>query len=123
MSERRTTHVDVEGADLKLRLTWCDKMAALVGDQTVQLTAIRDVAVVPEPLRAISGVRSPGLAIPGITKVGVWRRHGRRTLVVVRRGQQAVRIEADGQRFDSYLIGVDDPIAAAARIRRSIHPL
>jgi hypothetical protein len=36
--------------------------------------------------------------------------------VVARRGQPAVRVEATGQRFDTYLIGLDDANPAAQAI-------
>jgi hypothetical protein len=117
MGSSQLTHVSVAGTNVIVVLSWKDKAAALVGDQVVPLAAISSVSVVPDPLQGISGIRSPGLTIPRGAKVGVWRQRGHRTLVVVRRHQHAVRIEAVGQRFDSYLIGADDALAVEATIR------
>lgn len=117
MGAARRTHLAVDGTNVLVVLSCQDKVAALVGDQSVPFAAISSISVVPEPVPGPPGTRSPGLTIPCRSKVGVWRHRGQRTLVVIRRHQPAVLIEAVGQRFDAYLIGVDDPIAVEATIR------
>jgi len=71
---------------LSLRLTRGEKIAGLLRDVEVPLSAVRDVEVVPSGLSATTGLRAPGLGLPGLRKIGTWRRAGRRSLVSVRRG-------------------------------------
>jgi len=101
---------------LSLRLTRGEKIAGFLRDLEVPLAAVREVEVVTSPLRDVRGLRAPGLALPGVRKVGTWRRPGERTLVCVRRGQPAVRVRLDGQRYDALLIGTDDAVALAGAL-------
>jgi hypothetical protein len=99
---------------LSLRLTRFEKIAGLLRDVDVPLSAVRDVAVVDDALAATRGLRAPGLGLPGVRKIGTWRGAGEKMLVCVRRGQPAVRVRLGGQRWDTLLIGADDPAAVAA---------
>lgn len=108
----------LQRTDSTLRLTFtpAEKIAGLVRDLEVPLTAVTDVAVVADPVTAVRGLRAPGLALPGVRKVGTWRSRGGSTLVSVRRDQPAVRIELTGQRYTGLLIGADDAAALAAEL-------
>jgi hypothetical protein len=101
---------------LSVRLTRAEKIAGLLRDVDVPRSAIRSVEVVTDALPATHGLRAPGLALPGVRKVGTWRRPGERMLVCVRRGEPAVRIELAGQKYDTLIIGADDAAAVAASI-------
>jgi hypothetical protein len=105
---------------LTVRLTRGEKIAGFLRDLEVPLTAVRAVEVVDEPLRAVTGLRAPGLALPGLRKIGTWRRPGERTLVCVRKNQPAVRVRLEGARFDVLLVGTDDAVADAAAIRAAL---
>jgi hypothetical protein len=98
---------------LTVRLTLVEKIAGLLRDVEVPRTAVRAVDVVSEPLTAMRGLRAPGLALPGVRKIGTWRGHGERTFVCVRRDQPALRVRLDGQRYSTLLIGADDAAALA----------
>ena len=108
--------VDVTGSTVRVRFTRSEKLLGLVRDVDLPRDAVRAVEVVPEPLTSLRGLRAPGMALPGVRKIGTWRGHGARTLVSVRRDQPAVRIELTGQRYDSLLIGVDDAARVAAEL-------
>jgi hypothetical protein len=101
---------------LSVRLTRDEKIAGLLRDVEVPLSSVRGAEVVPEPLAGMRGLHAPGLALPGVRKVGTWRRRGERTLVCVRRGQPAVRVRLDGQRYDTLLVGADDAVAVATAL-------
>jgi hypothetical protein len=107
---------------LTLRFSRAEKIAGLVRDLEVPLPAVRDVEIVDQPLTAMRGLRAPGLALPGVRKIGTWRRPGERTLVCVRKGQPALRIRLTGARVDVLLIGSDDAAADAAAIRAALTP-
>ncbi|MCZ2861110.1 hypothetical protein [Blastococcus sp. VKM Ac-2987] len=101
---------------LSVRLTRREKIAGLLRDVTVPRSAISAVDVTTDALPATRGLRAPGLALPGLRKVGTWRRPGERMLVCVRRGQPAVRVRLTGQRYDTLLVGSDDAAAVAASL-------
>jgi hypothetical protein len=101
---------------LTIRLGPLTKLAGLLRDQVVPLTAVTAVEVVADGLAAARGLRAPGLALPGLRKVGTWRGRGTRRLVDVRRGQPALRLQLRGQRYDELLLGHDDASALADRL-------
>ena len=101
---------------LSVRLTRAEKILGLLRDLSVPRSAVRDVEVVADGLAAARGVRAPGLGLPGVRKIGTWRRPGERSLVCVRRDQPAVRIRLEGQRYDVLLVGADDAAALAAAL-------
>ena len=104
-------------ATLAVHFTTAEKFTGWVRDTEVPLSAIRLVEVVADAVHAPRGLRAPGLGLPG-RKIGTWRRAGERTLVSVSRDQPALRIELDGQRYDTWLIGADDAAMIADRIAR-----
>ena len=105
---------------LSLRLTRGEKIAGLLRDVDLPLAAVREVDVVPDGIGATRGLRAPGLGLPGLRKIGTWRSPGRRALVSVRRGQPAVRIRLDGQRWDELLVGSDDAAGVAAALGAAV---
>lgn len=108
--------VTITADAVAVRLSAAEKAGALRGDLRVLRSAVRSVEVVEGvPLRAPRGLRT-GLAIPGARKLGTWHRSGSREFVDVRGGQAAVRIQLEGQRYDSLLLGVDDPRAVVAAL-------
>jgi hypothetical protein len=106
--------IEMTSGTLRVSLTRTEKVLGLLRDLEVPLSAVRSVAVVPDGLAAARGVRAPGLGLPGLRLIGTWRRRGSRTLVSVRRGQPAVRVELAGQRHDTVLVSADDAAAVAA---------
>ncbi len=101
---------------LTLRLTTGEKVAALHGDLTAPLSAVRHVEVVPDALAATKGLRAPGLALPGSRKIGTWRSKGHKMFVVARRGEPAVRVELEGQPYATLLVSSPDAPQVARRI-------
>jgi hypothetical protein len=114
--------VQLTPSSLTVLLTRTEKFTGFSRDVRVPLTAVRDVEVVDHPLREVRGLRAPGLDLPGVRKIGTWRRRGERTFVCVRKGQPAVRIRLADARFDVLLIGSDDAAADAAAIRATLSP-
>ena len=105
------------GDTLEVRFTPAEKiLGLLLRDVRFPTSAVRAVEVVPDGLAATRGIRAPGLALPGVRKIGTWRRRGGKSIVTVRRGQPAVRIDLAGQRYESLLIGLDRPEELAAKL-------
>ena len=109
--------LDLTRDTVHLRLTTGEKLGALSGDVHIPRRAITGVEVVDEPLRAMRGLRAPGLALPGVVKAGTWRGGGRgRQFVAVRKGRRGVRVSLHGHRYDEVLVAVDDPEGVAAQL-------
>jgi hypothetical protein len=103
--------------ELRVELTTREKIAGLHGDIRVPVTAVQDVQIEQDALAAARGLRAPGLAIPGRTKIGTWRGRGSRTFVVARRGVPAVRVTLRGVKPDELLVSTDDADAVARSVR------
>ncbi|MFP3712586.1 hypothetical protein [Puerhibacterium sp. TATVAM-FAB25] len=103
---------------LTVAFTRAEKVAGLIRDQHVPLSAVRSVEVVPDGLAAARGLRAPGLALPGSRKIGTWRSRSGKTLVSVRSGRPALRVRLDGQRYAELLVDVDRPAEVAAALAR-----
>jgi hypothetical protein len=102
---------------LSVRLTRGEKIAGLLRDLTVPLSAVRAVDLVEDPVHTVQGLRAPGLGLPGLRKIGTWRRSGERAYVCVRRNQPAVRVRLEGQRYDKLLVGTDDAARLVGELR------
>lgn len=103
---------------VRVQFTLGEKIGGLLRDVEFPRAAVTGADVVPDPLEATralrAGLRSPGLALPGVRKIGTWRRPGEKTLLSIRHGQPALRLRLSGQRYDTLLIGADDAAALAA---------
>ncbi len=108
------TTILVSDDTLTVRLTRVSRIAGLLRDQVIPRSAVTSAEVVTDGLAAARGLRAPGLAVPGRRKIGTWRGRGGRRFVDVRRGQPALRLRLNGQRYDELLIGQDDAAALAA---------
>jgi hypothetical protein len=109
--------ITTAGSTLAVSLARREKVAAAHRDIRVPLAAVREVRVEPDALAAVSGLRAPGLAIPGRAKIGVWRRRGRRQFVVARRGVPAVHVRLDGASYDELIVSTGHAREIAAQIR------
>ena len=105
---------------LTVTLSRAERVLGLLRDLEVPRSAVQSVEVVPDGCAATPGVRAPGLALPGLRRVGTWRGRGEKTLVSVRRGRPAVRVRLTGQRFDTLLLGVDDPAAVTGALTTAL---
>lgn len=110
----------VHDATLIVSFTAAEKIAGLLRDQRIPLSAVRTVEVVPDGLKAARGLRAPGLALPGLRKIGTWRSKAGRSLVAVHRHRPAVRLTLDGQRYASLLITTDSPEQVAASLSQRV---
>jgi hypothetical protein len=98
----------INGRDLCISLTRSEKIAGLRGDLRVPLSAVTSVELLPDALAGVKGVRAPGLALPGLRKVGTWRTREGAEFVLARAGESGVRVRLEGQRLSSLLLGAPD---------------
>ncbi len=107
------TTVHLTDTVLAVRFSRSEKLAGLLRDFDVSLSGVRAACVEPDGMAAATGMRAPGLGIPGLAKIGIWRRGGRRTVVVVRRGRPALHVELSGHRLTALLLDADDAVPLA----------
>ncbi|MDN5857301.1 MAG: lysophospholipase [Pseudonocardia sp.] len=112
----------IDGHDLVVELTRAQRVAGLLRDVRVPLHAVRDVEVVPNTLYATTGIRAPGLGVPGLIKIGTWRRRGHRELVVAGAGAPGVRVSLSGRPYDALVLATDEPERLAADLRSAAAP-
>lgn len=110
------SRVEVTDREVRIRFSLGEKLGGLLRDQRIPVGAVRGVEVVPDGLRATRGIRAPGLGLPGVRKIGTWRGRGARDVVSVRRGQPAVVIDLEGQRYRRAVIGTDRAEEVAAEL-------
>jgi hypothetical protein len=103
------TTITVDGATLAVTFTRAEKIAGLLREQHIPLTAVSTVEVVPDGLAAAKGLRAPGLGLPGRRKLGTWRSRTGKTLVAVQGHGPAVRLTLTGHRYATLLITTDAP--------------
>jgi len=111
--------VHLTSTAVTVRFTRAEKFWGLLRDVEFPRAAVQSVEVVPEPLSAARGLRAPGLAWPGLRKIGTWRHRGEKSLVCVRRGQPAVRLRLEGARYDTVLVGADEAATLAGTLAPS----
>ena len=110
------TAVHIHDATLTVTFTTAQKVAGLLRDQAIPLSAVRTVEVVPDGLEAARGLRAPGLALPGRHKIGTWRSSAGKSLVAVHGHRPAVHLTLEGQRYASLLLTNDAPEELAASL-------
>lgn len=98
------TTVHVADDTLQVRLTPFEKIAGLLGDLDVPLSAVRAATAVPDGARAVRGLRAPGLAVPGWRRIGTWRGRRAKRYVVVRSGKPALHLRLSGARYDELIV-------------------
>ncbi len=113
--------LEMDASGVRIALTRGDRWTALLRrDVIVPWSSIRDVEVVAEPMRLVRGRRAPGLSLPGRTKIGIWRKSGRKTLAVTSKGRPGLRLRLRNHRYERILLSVPDGAALAERISNVI---
>ena len=100
--------IRVSDDHLHLRLTLKEKIAGLLRNTSVPLTAVEEVRLVENPFGAVRGIRAPGLSIPRRTRVGTWRGRARRSLVVARRREPGLLISLAHPKLTEIIVSLPD---------------
>jgi hypothetical protein len=109
------TTILIHDDTLTVSFTFAEKVAGLLRNQQIPLSAVRDVEMVPDGLAAARGLRAPGLGLPGRRKLGTWRSRTGKALVAVHGPGPALRVTLTGHRYTSLLVSTDasDELAAS----------
>ncbi len=109
MAQVPEDRVRISDGRLTVRLHGWEKVAGLLGDLDVPLSAVAAAEVVPDGPRALRGVRAPGLGVPGGPRIGTWRGAGATRWVALRAHAPALRVRLRGERYDEVLVTTTDP--------------
>ncbi|QEC48190.1 hypothetical protein FSW04_11850 [Baekduia soli] len=112
--------IEVTGGDVVVRFNGRQAVMALARQVSVPLTSVRSVDVVADGWDLDLGLRVGGTGIPHRLAFGRFRpRGGGRTFAALYAGSPALVIDTEGGDWDRLAITLDDPDAAAAKIRRA----
>jgi hypothetical protein len=115
-------HLVLTPETLSVRPTSREKVAGLLRDLAVPWESVTSVTVEDDSVKAVRGLRAPGLALPRRVKIGTWRGRGGRAMVVVRAGVPALRVALQGERYDELLISHPDAYDLAPELSRRAAP-
>ena len=110
------SRVTVSEGRLTVRLRPWEKVAGLLGDLDLPVTAVTAAEAVPDGTEAVRGVRAPGLAWPGGPRIGTWRGRGATRWVAVRPGRPALHLRLHGQRYDEVVVTTAEAERLAAAL-------
>jgi len=85
---------------LEIHLTPAEKTLAFRRENVVIAREnIRSVTITDDPWIWVRGIRSPGALVPLVVAVGVWKFHGGKDFLAIKRRRQAVVIDLTGDDF------------------------
>jgi len=104
--------IELRDGGVVVRLTWAERILSASRDVAAGRHHIAGVRETPRALDEVTGLRSPGLGLPGHAMIGTWRRFGAdagRDFVVVRGRGHGVVIELVDHTYDRFVLSVEDP--------------
>lgn len=109
--------IRIDGDEVVITLTRFEHVFGFLRDRRIPRSLITEVAVEPEPFRAIRGIRAPGLAVPWRVAIGTWRGRRGRMFVCARAHEPALRLVTPADHaFQAYVVSVDDASALAEQL-------
>jgi hypothetical protein len=105
-----------EGTDVVVHLSALEAVVAWRREVRVPVARLRMVHVEDRPLVGLRLLRLPGLSWPGTFAIGACRHDGRSEFAVVRAGQAAVVLEAEGATWDKVVVSHPDAVSIAAQL-------
>lgn len=106
--------VVLDGADVVVRMSALERLAALRGDVRVPRSAVTSCRVSAHPRSELRGLRAPGTAVPGLFSLCTLRGADTRDFAAVYRGRPALVIDLHGAEFDRLVVSVKDEAIAEA---------
>lgn len=112
---------EINGADLRLRLRWLEKLEGAHGDVSVPLSCVAEVRTVESGWGELRGIRAPGTGIPEVVAVGTRRGDFGTDFVAIHGHAPAVVVDLAEAPYGRLVATVDDAEAIAAMIRDAGH--
>src|SRR5512133_1296920 len=93
---------------LEIHLTPAEKTLAFRRENVViQRDNIRSVTITDDPWIGVRGIRAPGALVPLVVAVGVWKFHGGKDFLAIKRRRQAVVIDLTGDDFARVILSTN----------------
>jgi hypothetical protein len=108
--------LEVDGADVVVRLSWLERLGAFGAGPRVPVAAVTAVRVSADPWRELRGVRAPGTGWPGVIALGTRVYKGGRDFAAVYGRRPAVVVELAGAAYGRLVVSAADAEAAAAAV-------
>ena len=112
--------VQVAGDQLTVHIEGLDRLWTFKSRLEIPLAHVTGVEADPEVVRGWKGRRGPGAQVPGVIVAGTFRHEGDRVFWDVHDPTKAVVIHLADECYARLVIGVDDPAATVAAIRRAL---
>ncbi|MCW2135189.1 alpha/beta hydrolase [Arthrobacter sp. VKM Ac-2550] len=104
---------------VRVELSKGEKIAGLLPDLNMPATAVEDVQVLKDGFTGVTGMRAPGLALPGRVRMGTWRGSRGNTFAVVHQGKPAVQLTLKDQKYRRVVVEVANVEDAARQVREA----
>lgn len=108
--------ISLEHDTLTIHLGPIERLFAVRGSVSLPLQHIASAESVPDGLAAVTGIRAPGLGVPGWAKFGTWRRRDGGTIALVRGRGPALRIRSTAGPTRDVLVSTPHAAQLAAQI-------
>jgi len=99
--------INTEGNQLKVELSWWEKIVSFHGNITIPFENIAGVDL-GKPKQGWKEVRKLGTFIPGLVKAGLFRNDRGNEFWLWVLGKKPISIVMRGEQFDRMILGVDD---------------
>jgi hypothetical protein len=107
----------IDGNDLVLHLTGDEKLEAVHGDLRVPVSAVRAVEILDDAHEPADHGFKVGMRLPGVVEVASVRTEGKKLFAAVHHATpRGLRVLLDGQKWDEWIVGCEDPEAVAAAL-------
>jgi hypothetical protein len=103
--------LQIEAGAVRLVVQGLHQLLALRRTLEFPLSAVRSARrLAPSEIAGWwKGWRMPGTHVPGVLVAGTYYKNGQRHFWDVRRAEQAIAIELEGDRYDRLFVEVEDP--------------
>jgi hypothetical protein len=112
--------LQIDGADLVLRLRAMEKAEGVHGDIRVPLSSVTAVRSVDDPWTELRGIRAPGTGLPNVIAVGTRRGKFGKDFAAVHGKGPAVVVELEGFAYQRFVVTLEDAAAQARTIAEAV---
>jgi hypothetical protein len=112
--------LQIDGADLVLRLRAMEKAEGAHGDIRVPLSSVTAVRSVDDPWTELRGIRAPGTGLPNVIAVGTRRGKFGKDFAAVHGKGPAVVVELEGFDYQRFVVTLEDAAAQARTIAEAV---